>query len=115
MLLTPPGRASRRRAAQSPTLHDGTPRSRAFRGRAAPAGPRPARRRRAAAALLASAVAGRDLTGCPHPWLHGATTPPMPGHPERTSAARAATPATGRTSPRTGRMRPRTDPDGGRE
>ncbi|MFE2280198.1 M1 family metallopeptidase [Streptomyces sp. NPDC059454] len=42
---------------------------------------------------LASRVAGRDLTGFLHPWLYGATTPPMPGHPEWKSAARSATPA----------------------
>ncbi|MER7486745.1 M1 family metallopeptidase [Streptomyces sp. NPDC126497] len=42
---------------------------------------------------LASRTAGRDLTGFLHPWLYGATTPPMPGHPEWTSAARSATPA----------------------
>ncbi|MFB9347591.1 M1 family metallopeptidase [Streptomyces heliomycini] len=42
---------------------------------------------------LASHVAGRDLTGFLHAWLYGATTPPMPGHPEWTSAARSATPA----------------------
>ncbi|GAA2533761.1 MULTISPECIES: M1 family metallopeptidase [Streptomyces] len=48
---------------------------------------------------LASAVAGRDLTGFLHPWLYGATTPPMPGHPEWTSTARAATPAPGPDAP----------------
>ncbi|WP_371101440.1 M1 family metallopeptidase [Streptomyces sp. PU_AKi4] len=42
---------------------------------------------------LASRTAGRDLTGFLHPWLYGATTPPMPGHPEWKSAARSATPA----------------------
>lgn len=31
---------------------------------------------------LASQVAGRDLTGFLHPWLYGAKTPPMPGHPD---------------------------------
>ncbi|QDI68649.1 zinc metalloprotease [Streptomyces calvus] len=41
---------------------------------------------------LASETAGRDLTGFLHPWLYGAKTPPMPGHPDWTSTARAATP-----------------------
>ncbi|WKX72972.1 M1 family metallopeptidase [Streptomyces sp. XD-27] len=31
---------------------------------------------------LASAVAGRDLTGFLRPWLYGKKTPPMPGHPD---------------------------------
>ncbi|MCP9986183.1 M1 family metallopeptidase [Streptomyces sudanensis] len=31
---------------------------------------------------LASDVAGRDLTGFLHGWLHGRKTPPMPGHPD---------------------------------
>ncbi|MFD5543407.1 M1 family metallopeptidase [Streptomyces sp. NPDC127079] len=31
---------------------------------------------------LASAVAGRDLTGFLDPWLYGEKTPPMPGHPD---------------------------------
>ncbi|MER5601191.1 M1 family metallopeptidase [Streptomyces sp. NPDC002265] len=31
---------------------------------------------------LASAVAGRDLKPFLTPWLHGAHTPPMPGHPD---------------------------------
>nr|WP_249416428.1 M1 family metallopeptidase [Streptomyces sp. TS71-3] len=31
---------------------------------------------------LASQVAGRDLGGFLRPWLYGATTPPMPGHPD---------------------------------
>ncbi|MET9496111.1 M1 family metallopeptidase [Streptomyces sp. NPDC006552] len=31
---------------------------------------------------LASRVAGEDLAGFLHPWLYGATTPPMPGHPD---------------------------------
>ncbi|MEU1403756.1 M1 family metallopeptidase [Streptomyces sp. NPDC005728] len=31
---------------------------------------------------LASAVAGRDLSGFFQDWLYGAKTPPMPGHPE---------------------------------
>ncbi|MFF2652788.1 M1 family metallopeptidase [Streptomyces sp. NPDC058045] len=31
---------------------------------------------------LASAVAGRDLTGFLHAWLYDRTTPPMPGHPK---------------------------------
>ncbi|MEU5313385.1 M1 family metallopeptidase [Streptomyces sp. NPDC021562] len=31
---------------------------------------------------LASAVAGRDLTAFLDPWLYGAKTPPMPGHPD---------------------------------
>ncbi len=38
-------------------------------------------------------TAGRDLTGFQHPWLHGATTPPVPGHPERRAPARDTTPA----------------------
>ncbi|MFJ8691875.1 M1 family metallopeptidase [Streptomyces roseolilacinus] len=36
---------------------------------------------------LASAVAGRDLTGFLHGWLHGERTPPMPGHPDWRSGA----------------------------
>jgi aminopeptidase N len=31
---------------------------------------------------LASEVAGRDLSGFLRPWLYGAKTPPMPGHPD---------------------------------
>ncbi|MFC7218634.1 M1 family metallopeptidase [Streptomyces polyrhachis] len=31
---------------------------------------------------LASATAGRDLGAFLHPWLYGAKTPPMPGHPD---------------------------------
>ncbi|MYU24980.1 M1 family metallopeptidase [Streptomyces sp. SID8352] len=31
---------------------------------------------------LASATAGRDLEGFLRDWLHGARTPPMPGHPD---------------------------------
>ncbi|MFJ9040801.1 M1 family metallopeptidase [Streptomyces sp. NPDC102406] len=31
---------------------------------------------------LASKVAGQDLAGFLRPWLYGATTPPMPGHPD---------------------------------
>ncbi|WP_371551164.1 M1 family metallopeptidase [Streptomyces sp. NBC_00554] len=31
---------------------------------------------------LASKVAGEDLDGFLHPWLYGAKTPPMPGHPD---------------------------------
>ncbi len=31
---------------------------------------------------LASAVAGQDLTAFLTPWLYGAHTPPMPGHPD---------------------------------
>lgn len=31
---------------------------------------------------LASKVAGRDLTSFLGPWLYGAKTPPMPGHPD---------------------------------
>lgn len=31
---------------------------------------------------LASQVAGHDLSGFLRPWLHGSTTPPMPGHPD---------------------------------
>ncbi|MFJ9662638.1 M1 family metallopeptidase [Streptomyces griseoflavus] len=42
---------------------------------------------------LASETAGRDLTGFLHPWLHGATTPPMPGHPRWRTSARDAVPA----------------------
>ncbi|HEY3501562.1 MAG TPA: M1 family metallopeptidase [Actinocatenispora sp.] len=33
---------------------------------------------------LASQVAGRDLHGFLNAWLYGATTPPMPGHPDWT-------------------------------
>ena len=33
---------------------------------------------------LASRVAGRDLSGFLRAWLYGATTPPMPGHPDWT-------------------------------
>ncbi len=42
---------------------------------------------------LASDVAGRDLTAFLHPWLHGTTTPPMPGHPEWKAANRDARPS----------------------
>jgi aminopeptidase N len=31
---------------------------------------------------LASEVAGEDLTPFLTPWLYGAHTPPMPGHPD---------------------------------
>jgi aminopeptidase N len=31
---------------------------------------------------VAERVSGRDLTGFFHGWLYGATTPPMPGHPD---------------------------------
>ncbi|MFF2999993.1 M1 family metallopeptidase [Streptomyces sp. NPDC057950] len=31
---------------------------------------------------LASKVAGQDLDGFLHPWLHGSRTPPMPNHPD---------------------------------
>ncbi|MGW0769547.1 M1 family metallopeptidase [Streptomyces sp. NPDC002676] len=34
---------------------------------------------------LASAVAGRDLTGFLKDWLYGEKTPPMPGHPDWTT------------------------------
>ncbi|GGV85757.1 zinc metalloprotease [Streptomyces griseoloalbus] len=40
---------------------------------------------------LASHIAGRDLAGFLNPWLYGARTPSMPGHPEWTSTARTAT------------------------
>jgi aminopeptidase N len=36
---------------------------------------------------LASQISGRDLGGFFEPWLHGETTPPMPGHPDWKSAA----------------------------
>ncbi|MFI0982865.1 M1 family metallopeptidase [Streptomyces sp. NPDC021093] len=36
---------------------------------------------------LASDVAGRDLSGFFEKWLYGQQTPPMPGHPDWTSAA----------------------------
>ncbi|OEJ94084.1 M1 family metallopeptidase [Streptomyces thermolilacinus] len=42
---------------------------------------------------LASAVAGRDLTGFLHGWLYGEKTPPMPGHPDWRSASPARGPA----------------------
>ncbi len=49
---------------------------------------------------LASQEAGRDLTAFLEPWLYGATTPPMPGHPEwsgkAASGRAAADPASGR-------------------
>ncbi|MEU9099299.1 M1 family metallopeptidase [Streptomyces sp. NPDC048361] len=38
-------------------------------------------------AALASAVAGRDLTGFFQAWLYGEKTPPMPGHPDWHSQA----------------------------
>ncbi|MFE9661569.1 M1 family aminopeptidase [Streptomyces sp. NPDC005955] len=38
---------------------------------------------------LASAVAARDLRGFLGDWLYGTTTPPMPGHPEWSTAAPA--------------------------
>ncbi|EFE66710.1 predicted protein [Streptomyces viridosporus ATCC 14672] len=48
---------------------------------------------------LASAVAGRDPAGFPDPRLHGATTPPAPGHPQGEPAPRAVTPAHGPGAP----------------
>ncbi|MCQ0024919.1 M1 family metallopeptidase [Streptomyces somaliensis DSM 40738] len=43
---------------------------------------------------LASDVAGRDLTGFLHGWLHDRKTPPMPGHPDwRSEAPTGAKPA----------------------
>ncbi|MEV8366799.1 M1 family metallopeptidase [Streptomyces niveus] len=36
---------------------------------------------------LASDIAGRELSGFFQAWLYGATTPPMPGHPDWKSAA----------------------------
>ena len=39
---------------------------------------------------LASHVAGRDLKPFLTAWLYGATTPPMPGHPDWTTSATAA-------------------------
>ncbi len=47
---------------------------------------------------LASAVAGRDLSGFLTPWLYGEKTPPMPGHPDwkQTAPAKAARPHTRR-------------------
>ncbi|CAL9309208.1 M1 family metallopeptidase [Streptomyces sp. SudanB25_2051] len=42
---------------------------------------------------LASAVAGRDLTGFLRGWLYGEKTPPMPGHPDWRSKAPTATKA----------------------
>ncbi|GGW69740.1 zinc metalloprotease [Streptomyces lucensis JCM 4490] len=38
---------------------------------------------------LASAVAGRDLSGFLHAWLYGERTPPMPGHPDWKPSAKA--------------------------
>jgi aminopeptidase N len=38
---------------------------------------------------LASRTAGRDLSGFLDPWLYGATTPPMPGHPDWQSGSPA--------------------------
>ncbi|CAM5231964.1 hypothetical protein SHIRM173S_10183 [Streptomyces hirsutus] len=38
---------------------------------------------------LASDTAGRDLTGFLNAWLHGAKTPPMPGHPDWKTTDRA--------------------------
>ncbi|MGP4047878.1 M1 family metallopeptidase [Streptomyces sp. 2A115] len=38
---------------------------------------------------LASAIAGRDLSGFFEAWLYGAKTPPMPGHPDWRSEAPA--------------------------
>ncbi|WP_410618782.1 M1 family metallopeptidase [Amycolatopsis sp. cmx-8-4] len=37
---------------------------------------------------VASKVSGKDLTDYFKSWLHGDTTPPMPGHPDWTSAAK---------------------------
>ncbi|MEV0259745.1 M1 family metallopeptidase [Streptomyces sp. NPDC050617] len=39
---------------------------------------------------LASRIAGRDLSGFLHPWLYGAKTPPMPGHPDWKAARKPA-------------------------
>ncbi|WP_435846358.1 M1 family metallopeptidase [Streptomyces fradiae] len=41
---------------------------------------------------LASAVAGRDLTGFLRGWLYGEKTPTMPGHPDWRAAPTAASP-----------------------
>ena len=46
---------------------------------------------------LASAVAGRDLSGFLRAWLYGEKTPPMPGHPDWTPAPDKAS-SPGRTS-----------------
>ncbi|MFK0015576.1 M1 family metallopeptidase [Streptomyces sp. NPDC091027] len=46
---------------------------------------------------LASQEAGRDLTAFLQPWLYGAKTPPMPGHPEWSTPA-----ASGRAAPGAG-------------
>jgi aminopeptidase N len=45
---------------------------------------------------LASRTAGRDLSGFLRPWLYGAVTPPMPGHPDwkpGTSSSKTSQPA----------------------
>ncbi|MFB6583782.1 M1 family metallopeptidase [Streptomyces sp. NPDC056402] len=44
---------------------------------------------------LASQEAGRDLTAFLEPWLYGATTPPMPGHPEWSGKAASGTAGSG--------------------
>ena len=40
---------------------------------------------------LASTVSGRNLEAFLEPWLYGERTPPMPGHPDWTSAAPTGT------------------------
>ncbi|MGX2994131.1 M1 family metallopeptidase [Streptomyces sp. JNUCC 64] len=47
---------------------------------------------------LASAVAGRDLSGFLDGWLYGRVTPPMPGHPEWSAAGPTAEPVSGSVS-----------------
>jgi aminopeptidase N len=38
---------------------------------------------------VANRVSGRDLTSYFHDWIYSPTTPPMPGHPDWHSAAKA--------------------------
>jgi aminopeptidase N len=47
---------------------------------------------------VANRVSGRDLTGFLDSWLYGATTPPMPGHPDWTTAQPTSSAAPARPS-----------------
>ncbi|MFE5401480.1 M1 family metallopeptidase [Streptomyces sp. NPDC056580] len=56
---------------------------------------------------LASATAGRDLTGFFQPWLYGEKTPPMPGHPDWRSGQNAKGPERDKRDKQSGRARSR--------
>ncbi|MFF7023260.1 M1 family metallopeptidase [Streptomyces klenkii] len=50
---------------------------------------------------LASQVSGQDLREFLQDWLYGTKTPPMPGHPDWKTAAKAAAKATPKAGPKT--------------